>query len=72
MGQILLFICSERRDELVDMLGVDFEWRMQQHIDNVNKTCCVGWLMREYEERGATIIYETHFFDGVDVWATLM
>merc|ERR1712232_760013 len=28
------------------------------------------WLVRESEERGATIIYATHIFDGLDDWAT--
>lgn len=28
------------------------------------------WLVRESDERGATIIYATHIFDGLDDWAT--
>lgn len=28
------------------------------------------WLTKETEERGATIIYATHIFDGLDDWAT--
>lgn len=28
------------------------------------------WLVRESEERGATILYATHIFDGLDDWAT--
>jgi CCR4-NOT complex subunit CAF16 len=30
------------------------------------------WLERESDERGATIIYATHIFDGLDDWATHM
>lgn len=28
------------------------------------------WLVRESDERGATVIYATHIFDGLDEWAT--
>eukprot|EP00934_Nitzschia_sp_Nitz4_P003924 Nitzschia sp. Nitz4//scaffold49_size126201//20037//21017//NITZ4_003630-RA/size126201-processed-gene-0.88-mRNA-1//-1//CDS//3329553113//3914//frame0 len=28
------------------------------------------WLVKESEERGATILYATHIFDGLDDWAT--
>lgn len=28
------------------------------------------WLVRESDERGATIIYATHIFDGLDDWAS--
>ena len=28
------------------------------------------WLVKESDERGATILYATHIFDGLDEWAT--
>lgn len=28
------------------------------------------WLVKESDKRGATIIYATHIFDGLDDWAT--
>jgi CCR4-NOT complex subunit CAF16 len=89
----------ERRTELVDMLGIDLNWRMHQLSDGQRRRVqlflgllrpfkvllldevttsldvCVRqdllrWLVRESEERHATIIYATHIFDGLDDWAT--
>jgi len=89
----------ERRDELVEMLGIDLDWRMHQLSDGqrrrvqlllglvrpfklllldevtVSLDVCVRqdllrWLVKESDERGATIIYATHIFDGLDEWAT--
>lgn len=89
----------ERRDELVRMLGIDLNWRMNQLSDGQRRRVqillglvrpfkillldeittsldvCVRqdllrWLVRESDERGATIIYATHIFDGLDDWAT--
>mmetsp|Transcript_6034 Transcript_6034/g.9216 ORF Transcript_6034/g.9216 Transcript_6034/m.9216 type:complete len:334 (+) Transcript_6034:200-1201(+) len=89
----------ERRDELVDMLGIDLNWRMHQLSDGQRRRVqillglvrpfkvllldeittsldvCVRqdllkWLIRESDERGATIVYATHIFDGLDDWAT--
>mmetsp|Transcript_2398 Transcript_2398/g.5160 ORF Transcript_2398/g.5160 Transcript_2398/m.5160 type:complete len:314 (-) Transcript_2398:349-1290(-) len=89
----------ERRDELVEMLGIDLNWRMHQLSDGQRRRVqiliglirpfkillldeittsldvCVRqdllkWLVRESEVRGATIIYATHIFDGLDDWAT--
>ena len=89
----------ERRDELVEMLGIDLNWRMHQLSDGQRRRVqlllglvrpfkivlldeittsldvCVRqdllkWLIRESDERGATIIYATHIFDGLDDWAT--
>jgi len=89
----------ERRDELVEMLGIDLNWRMHQLSDGQRRRVqlliglirpfrillldeittsldvCVRqdllrWLERESDERGATIIYATHIFDGLDEWAT--
>ena len=89
----------DRRDELVEMLGIDLNWRMHQLSDGQRRRVqlllglvrpfkvllldeittsldvCVRqdllkWLIRESDERGATIIYATHIFDGLDDWAT--
>ena len=89
----------KRRDELVEMLGIDLNWRMHQLSDGQRRRVqifmalirpfkvllldevttsldvCVRqdllrWLIRESEERDATIIYATHIFDGLDDWAT--
>ncbi len=89
----------ERRDELIDMLGIDPEWRMHQLSDGqrrrvqlliqlvrpfkillldevtVSLDVCVRqdllkWLERESVDRGATIVYATHIFDGLDDWAS--
>lgn len=89
----------ERRDELVEMLGIDLRWRMHQLSDGQRRRVqlliglirpfkvllldeittsldvCVRqdllkWLVRESEERKATVIYATHIFDGLDDWAT--
>lgn len=89
----------ERRDELVEMLGIDLDWRMHQLSDGQRRRVqiliglirpfkillldeittsldvCVRqdllrWLVRESDVRGATIVYATHIFDGLDDWAT--
>jgi CCR4-NOT complex subunit CAF16 len=89
----------ERRDELVDMLGIDLNWRMHQLSDGQRRRVqillglirpfqillldeittsldvCVRqdllrWLVKESDERGATIVYATHIFDGLDDWAS--
>ncbi|GKY95582.1 hypothetical protein MPSEU_000519500 [Mayamaea pseudoterrestris] len=89
----------ERREELLDMLGIDVNWRMHQLSDGQRRRVqiflglirpfkvllldevttsldvCVRqdllrWLVRESDERGATIIYATHIFDGLNAWAS--
>jgi CCR4-NOT complex subunit CAF16 len=84
----------ERRDDLLDLLGIDLNWRMHQLSDGQRRRVqifmgllrpfkvllldevttsldvCVRqdllqWLVRESDERGATIIYATHIFDGL-------
>mmetsp|Transcript_1351 Transcript_1351/g.2740 ORF Transcript_1351/g.2740 Transcript_1351/m.2740 type:complete len:398 (-) Transcript_1351:69-1262(-) len=91
----------ERRDELMDMLMIDPEWRMHELSDGQRRRVqilialvrpfkvllldevttsldvCVRrdllmWLEKESKTRGATIIYATHIFDGLDGWATHM
>jgi len=89
----------ERRDEIVEMLGIDLDWRMHELSDGQRRRVqlllglirpfsillldeittsldvCVRqdllqWLKRETDERGATIVYATHIFDGLDDWPT--
>jgi CCR4-NOT complex subunit CAF16 len=89
----------ERRQELLEMLSIDSNWRMHQLSDGQRRRVqiflglirpfkillldeittsldvCVRqdllrWLVRESDERGATIIYATHIFDGLDDWAS--
>ena len=89
----------ERRDELVELLGIDLNWHMHQLSDGQRRRVqlmlglirpfkillldeittsldvCVRqdllkWLVRESDERKATILYATHIFDGLDEWAS--
>ena len=89
----------ERRSELVELLGIDLEWRMHMVSDGQRRrvqlllalvrpfdillldevTTCLDvivredlllWLKKESETRGATIIYATHIFDGLDDWSS--
>lgn len=89
----------ERREELLDLLGVDPSWRMHQvsdgqrrrvqllltlvrpfkillldevttSLDVVVRQDLLMWLQKESKERGATIVYATHIFDGLDDWPT--
>jgi len=39
-------------------------------LDVVVRQDLLRWLRRESEERGATILYATHIFDGLDDWPT--
>lgn len=89
----------ERRDELVELLGIDLNWHMHQLSDGQRRRVqlmlglirpfkillldevttsldvCVRqdllkWLVKESDERKATILYATHIFDGLDDWAS--
>jgi len=89
----------ERRDVLIDLLGIDPKWRMHQvsdgqrrrvqlflglmrpfdillldevttALDVVVRQDLLMWLKSETEMRGATIVYATHIFDGLDDWPT--
>merc|ERR1719284_1288167 len=89
----------ERRDELIDILGIDMNWRMHQvsdgqrrrvqlflglvrpfeilmldevttALDVVVRQDLLRWLQKECDTRGATIVYATHIFDGLDEWPT--
>ena len=39
-------------------------------LDVVVRQDLLRWLRRESETRGATILYATHIFDGLDDWPT--
>jgi len=39
-------------------------------LDVVVRQDLLRWLVRESDERSATILYATHIFDGLDDWAT--
>ena len=87
----------ERRNELLELLGIDPEWRMNRvsdgqrrrvqlflglvrpfdillldevtvSLDVVVRQDLLRWLRKETEERGATVLYATHIFDGLDDW----
>lgn len=99
MMQKLQATYPERRDELLEILGVDLDWRMHKVSDGQRRrvqlllglvrpfdillldevTTCLDvivrqdllfWLRKETETRGATVVYATHIFDGLDDWPT--
>mmetsp|Transcript_336 Transcript_336/g.1114 ORF Transcript_336/g.1114 Transcript_336/m.1114 type:complete len:376 (+) Transcript_336:81-1208(+) len=47
---------------LLDEITVDLDVLVRRDL--------MSYLVKECEERGATIIYATHIFDGLDDWAT--
>lgn len=49
---------------LLDEITVD--------LDVLARADLMGFLRSECEERGATIIYATHIFDGLESWPTHM
>jgi len=42
------------------------------HLDVISRTDFLTFLREESEQRGATILYATHIFDGLEQWATHM
>lgn len=89
----------ERRDELIKVLGVNMEWRMNECSDGQRKKIRLlfkllkpfkiaiidefaadldifsrkrffDYLTKECEERDASVVFATHIFDQVDLWAT--
>jgi CCR4-NOT complex subunit CAF16 len=60
--QILLKLAHAPRVLLLDEVTTD--------LDVVVRSELLRLLQRESEERGATILYATHIFDGLDGWAT--
>jgi len=90
---------SERRDELVKVLGINMDWRMNECSDGQRKKVRLmfkllkpfklaiidefaadldifsrkrffDYLTKECEERDASVVFATHIFDQVDLWAT--
>ncbi|KAK2989471.1 hypothetical protein RJ640_019570 [Escallonia rubra] len=88
-----------RRENLIELLDIDLEWRMHKVSDGQRRRVqiCMGLLhpfqvllldevtvdldvvarmdlldffKEECEQRGATIVYATHIFDGLETWAT--
>lgn len=88
-----------RRDELINVLGVNMKWRMNECSDGQRKKVRLlfkllkpfklaiidefaadldifsrkrffDYLTKECEERGASVVFATHIFDQVDLWAT--
>ncbi|KAL7439505.1 hypothetical protein ACHAXM_006744 [Skeletonema potamos] len=89
----------DRRDELIKVLGVNMEWRMNECSDGQRKKVRLmfkllkpfkiaiidefaadldifsrkrffDYLSKECEERDASVVFATHIFDQVDLWAT--
>jgi CCR4-NOT complex subunit CAF16 len=47
---------------LLDEITVDLDVHVRKSL--------LHFLKRETEQRGATILYATHIFDGLNEWAT--
>lgn len=60
--QIFLKLVYPARVLLLDEVTTD--------LDVVVRADLLDLLRRETDERGATIVYATHIFDGLDTWAT--
>jgi len=65
---------QRRRVQLLIQLVRPFQVLLLDEV-TVSLDVCVRqdllhWLTKESKERGATIIYATHIFDGLDDWAT--
>lgn len=43
---------------------------MMRRADVIVRQDLLLWLRKECEDRGATIVYATHIFDGLDDWPT--
>lgn len=59
--------CSRRRGRNRD---TPLAWKPLAPADVVVRQDLLLWLRKESEERGATVIYATHIFDGLDDWPT--
>merc|ERR1711959_266766 len=60
--QILMGLLKPFEVLLLDEVTVD--------LDVVSRSDLLSYLKEETESRGATILYATHIFDGLDHWAT--
>jgi CCR4-NOT complex subunit CAF16 len=60
--QILLGLVRPFKILLLDEITTSLDVCVRQDL--------LKWLVKESDERGATIIYATHIFDGLDDWAS--
>jgi CCR4-NOT complex subunit CAF16 len=60
--QIMLGLVRPFKILLLDEITTSLDVCVRQDL--------LKWLVRESDERGATILYATHIFDGLDDWAT--
>ena len=60
--QIMLGLVRPFKILLLDEITTSLDVCVRQDL--------LHWLVRESDERGATILYATHIFDGLDDWAT--
>jgi CCR4-NOT complex subunit CAF16 len=51
----------------VDILFAD---EITTDLDVVTRLDLMAYLKEETEQRGVTVVYTTHIFDGLDGWAT--
>ncbi|KAF8270973.1 P-loop containing nucleoside triphosphate hydrolase protein [Lactarius quietus] len=76
---------KERRDRLLDILDVDLDWHMHAISDGERRRVqlCMGLMQSwdvllldevtvdlDVQRRGATILYATHIFDGLNEFPT--
>jgi CCR4-NOT complex subunit CAF16 len=60
--QIMLGLVRPFKILLLDEITTSLDVCVRQDL--------LKWLVKESDERGATILYATHIFDGLDDWAT--
>merc|ERR1719231_1511628 len=63
-AQLLLKLLRPSQLLLMDEVTTD--------LDVVSRQALLQFLREECEERGATVIYSTHIFDGLDDWPTYL
>ncbi|PFH32467.1 ABC transporter, ATP-binding domain-containing protein [Besnoitia besnoiti] len=60
--QLLAALCEPRKVYILDEATSD--------LDLVSREGLLRLLLHESTHRGATVLYSTHIFDGLDTWAT--
>ena len=60
--QILIGLILPFKMLLLDEITMSLDVCVRQDL--------LHWLIKYSNERGATILYDTHIFDGLDDWAT--
>merc|ERR1712127_965795 len=60
--QIMLGLVRPFKILLLDEITTSLDVCVRQDL--------LQWIVKESDERGATILYATHIFDGLDDWAT--